>query len=907
MKLLRENKNVIQKICLIALVLGMLILAMIGTNIMIKNKAYADYCPYTEGQHDFSVCQNYGGEHWYQCVYCGEKDVYSVTACSWEDWTPMNEYHHMRRCTYEPCDASQVEEHYDNDYDGECDACHYPMTTQATCAYNQHSYARNWNYENHWLECEYCHDLQDIEGHDLTPWVADNTICHSRECRVCGFSNTIPHEDSDGNGYCDDCGYYMNAVLECSTSPTGNHEFVLIDKNSNSHWYYCKYCGTIDQSSIEAHKYNSNSNIYGYDMGGHYRICSVCGEKVPGTEAPHMGGTHSNGGVCTLCGCTYQNHSLRTTPSGYTNITATTHTPIYGCTFPGCQETHVGSPEAHRDLNHDNKCDDCGESTVTNGNTTTVHTHTPGICVEIDENYHIRICSECGLPIVETVSPHTIGPEYINEFPTCTTNGLKVCYCTGCGKVMATQVLSMLGHDYKKEANAQGHWDVCTRCGQTEMVETHIGGTHANGGKCTVCEFVYQDHTFKTTPVRYEKTETTHTPIYECNCAGCPETKTGTAEKHKDSNKDGKCDVCGYEVGIPHTTHTPKEAWEMNSTEHWKICTECGEEINGTRGTHTGATHSNGGKCTVCGYKYENHGKSSTVKSYTDITENKHTPVYKCICDGCTKTYKGTAENHIDADGDNKCDACGYEMPVPHTTHTPKEEWEKDGTDHWKVCSECGEEIEGTRATHTGATHSNGGKCTVCGYKYENHGRSNTVKEYIEKTETTHTPVYGCICEGCTATYKGTAENHVDTDGDNKCDACGYEITVSHTTHTPKTEWEKDETNHWKICKDCGAEIEGTRAAHKDENNDKICDVCEYNMNTTNNNGDSQNNNDDPQNNNTQGENKTNTNQKDGDTDKTKTTKEIPNTGVKAITVLSIILSGLVATGFVGMKKYTGV
>ena len=114
----------------------------------------------------------------------------------------------------------------------------------------------------------------------------------------------------------------------------------------------------------------------------------------------------------------------------------------------------------------------------------------------------------------------------------------------------------------------------------------------------------------------------------------------------------------------------------------------------------------------------------------------------KAKCSVCDTEYGNLAE-HEDANTDGKCDACDHDMgitPPPHT-HTYGTEWQKNETNHWKECS-CGEKTES-------AAHADG-----------------------------------------------------NTDG--ACDACGYAMSVTPPhTHTYGTEWQKNETNHWKECS-CG-------------------------------------------------------------------------------------------------------
>lgn len=125
--------------------------------------------------------------------------------------------------------------------------------------------------------------------------------------------------------------------------------------------------------------------------------------------------------------------------------------------------------------------------------------------------------------------------------------------------------------------------------------------------------------------------------------------------------------------------------------------------------------------------------------------------------------------------------------------------------------------------------------------------------------------VYYYTCEHCgavekddTHTFEGTTNpsNHVgetevrdareavhntQTDGytgDTYCLDCGAKIstgsTIKPSPHIP-SQWQHDESHHWKICtvEGCGIEIEGSRAEHSSTGNNKatcqkvaVCDKC---------------------------------------------------------------------------------
>ena len=66
-------------------------------------------------------------------------------------------------------------------------------------------------------------------------------------------------------------------------------------------------------------------------------------------------------------------------------------------------------------------------------------------------------------------------------------------------------------------------------------------------------------------------------------------------------------------------------------------------------------------------------------------------------------------------------------------------------------------------------------------------------------------------------------EAHKDENNDGICDTCGY---VS-CTHTYATDWSSDASGHWHAAT-CGHSVQADKAAHVDENSDGLCDVCGY-------------------------------------------------------------------------------
>ncbi len=84
-------------------------------------------------------------------------------------------------------------------------------------------------------------------------------------------------------------------------------------------------------------------------------------------------------------------------------------------------------------------------------------------------------------------------------------------------------------------------------------------------------------------------------------CAEDNEIDDTTRANHADANNDGKCDVCGYEMGVAHT-HTYGN-WQSNAQNHWKECTSCHDKDATTEAAHADADDD--GRCDVCGYEIE--------------------------------------------------------------------------------------------------------------------------------------------------------------------------------------------------------------------------------------------------------------------------------------------------------------
>lgn len=93
-----------------------------------------------------------------------------------------------------------------------------------------------------------------------------------------------------------------------------------------------------------------------------------------------------------------------------------------------------------------------------------------------------------------------------------------------------------------------------------------------------------------------------------------------------------------------------------------------------------------------------------------------------------------------------------------------------------------------------------------------------------EKREDAHKRIYTCDCTGL---EKRDFESHYDEDNNGECDECEYFVGVSHEDHN----WGYDvnETSHRQIF-GCGCISPESYEDHYNNDGDNLCDACGYEM-----------------------------------------------------------------------------
>ena len=157
----------------------------------------------------------------------------------------------------------------------------------------------------------------------------------------------------------------------------------------------------------------------------------------------------------------------------------------------------------------------------------------------------------------------------------------------------------------------------------------------------------------------------------------------------------------------------------------------------------------------------------------------------------------------------------GGETPTTTTKHTHSwaDTWSTNETQHWKSCTGCG--MQAMVGAHL--DDDKDGACNDCGY-VESCQHTFDEGKWMTNSEKHWHPAT-CKHEG----IKGGEAAHTDENNDGVCDVCAYENAEHQHTYHP--EWSSNETEHWHEAS-CGHSLVSDKAAHVDPENDGECDVC---------------------------------------------------------------------------------
>lgn len=429
------------------------------------------------------------------------------------------------------------------------------------------------------------------------------------------------------------------------------------------------------------------------------------------------------------------------------------------------------------------KCDDCGQLFKADGTTEIAEIpfrelsseHTGGTATCTAQ----AVCTVCSQPYGDLAAhSYTAADkkaEALKSEGNCNDYAVYYYSCSACGKVEKND-----SHVFLGEKNANNHVGGTALVNQSEANHKTQTDGYTGDTKCLGCGVI----------IGYGQpiAAGAHTPAgvwstdgqyhwKECTVVGCGIVIDGSQAEHSSTGanvatcqKAAVCDVCGVSYGTVADHDWNTSSWEKDATGHWHKCNTAGCTEKNAFAAHT-PDHQGGAT--------EEYAIKCTICQFEIEAQLGHTHVFdqEVVAD----QYLASKANCTDPAKYYKSCKCGEKGTEPFTSgaalgHTEGTEWEKDATGHWHICTVagCGVVIDSSKAAHT--------------------------PDRDAATETD--PI--------------------------KCSVCGFEIApaLGHT-HAHGTDWKSDKDNHWNECA-CGDKA--NTAAHKDENTDGKCDVCEYNV-----------------------------------------------------------------------------
>lgn len=421
--------------------------------------------------------------------------------------------------------------------------------------------------------------------------------------------------------------------------------------NCNTQGYagdvYCGDCGKLmyNGSAIEKTGRHNRADKISHDASTHYYTCTVCGEAIDSTVAPHAGGraTCVSKAVCAECGVEYgTTDSTKHNHFGVRRIVAPTSAnegytgDIYcldcdkdvekGTSVPKTDHDHqwikheAKVPTCHRDGNIEYwECKVCpklfsdgyGLHEITKEQTIIPKSeHEANLETKITEAGHEEVCKNCGEVKVHSFTPHEGGEA------TCVVKAV----CEICGNKYGA-----LDNNNHKNTYVKNH------IAATPTKDGYTGDTY-----CRDCDnLVAKGHTISSIGHEHPLREV---PKFDATCE-----RQGNIEHWKCDvcgefflDKEGKIKVNESEVILQKLAHKGTGKFESNVNGHWQICSVCNKDtdiiphkteiVNAITPTATKEGYSGDEVCKECGYMVKQGHKLNKVDGTTPSGTPSGTP-----------------------------------------------------------------------------------------------------------------------------------------------------------------------------------------------------------------------------------------------------------------------------------------
>ncbi len=566
----------------------------------------------------------------------------------------------------------------------------------------------------------------------------------------------------------------------------------------------------------------------------YYIPASVAPEQLCGLLNKHSDNVHTVEATCTTDGytvCLRCKEVIETIPAlGHKFVSTVTKEST--CTENG--KMHYACAE----------CDMAYDVTLSaTGHYHVIEEHIEASCMQ--QGRTVKACIYCDDELVITTPKLMHGYVTKTVAPTCTERGYTQRTCTLCGDVQVSYVAS-LGHSFGVdwESAEEGHYHVCSVCGERDKVVAHIAGAEATEEHAQLCETCSYVLVPQLAHVHKNMTQ------FEANAPTC--TQSGNKAYYVCSCGKWFLDEKGVLLITDHTSVI------LDATGHTN------ETIDYLAPTCTQDGHTAGVKCSVCDTLLRgNITISKTGHDYAPVV-TKPTCVnggYTTFtCAGCGDSYR---DNETVALGHRyasvitaptcitggyttyTCMLCrdSYEGDfVSALGHNYRTTWSTDENGHWHDCTRC-DAINGYVAhikDYESATESHGVSCVICRYEIEPmRGHTHAVVSSVAHKDATcmasgNVAYYICACgewfydENCVNIIYNRASVIIPSTGHSlvyhkqvnpTCSAVGYtagyfctvcndyisgrvEIPESDHSYTvPKY----NENGHWYQCASCHA------------------------------------------------------------------------------------------------------
>ena len=718
-------------------------------------------------------------------------------------------------------------------------------------------------FDVYWYDCSVC-DANAKNDPNATDkfWTSTDAGDHKFDEKLTDAAHLVAGTGAncqDAKKYYFDCAYCAEIGTSTWTSDSyGDHNFTekLADaahlvagtgancQDAKEYYYDCVHCaeiGTTSWVSTEMGDHEFVTTEWGYkDVAtGHAHKCKYCTEHD--TVQPHTPGapaTETEDQICTTCLLVLEPATGHICKSHLTKVAAEPAT----CTKDGNIEYYTCS---------------CGKW-YTDATASVEITDKDSVVIKAGHNYGTIVAEE---PAVHTATELKAGMKAHYFCDVCDT------YFTA-EKVATTEselIIPAPVHEYNtvngyKEAD--GHADTCS-CGAHNTVVGHTpdipAPTETQDQKCSVCGYVLnvatghicQSHLTKVPANGASCTVDGNIEYYECSCGKYYTDATAAVEiTDKESVVIKASHNYGTLIEEDPAVHTPTEL-KAGMKAHY-FCDVCDTYFTADKVATTES------ELVIPAPVHE----YNTVNGYKEADGHADT----CSCGAHNTVVPHTPDREAATENDPiKCSVCGYEIAPAlghihknNLTKVPAEtaDCEKDGNIEYYNCS-CGKYY--TDATASVEITDKDSVVIKGGHKYG---------ELVQEEPAVHTATEKkdgmkahYFCDECDTYF--TADKVATT----------KDALVIANAHSHGTEWKSDKDNHWNECA-CGDKANS--AAHKDENSDGKCDVCEYNVGTP-------------------GGDKPNDNPQTGDN----------SNMILWISLLMLSALGIVATTVIGKKKYS--